>query len=107
MKGIHSKYDKKFNAYFFTNWSIPYNCIIAPTNFHLIIININPIIIAKVLFICLAKNINVSLKPANTHIPQKNNKFANIKNARSKNIKIPKPYKNADIDTMINPRPIN
>ena len=68
--------------------------------------NINPIIIAKVLFICLAKNINVSLNPANTHIPQKNNKFANIKNARSKKNKIPKPYKKAEIDTMINPRPI-
>ena len=76
-----------------------------PTNFHLIIIKIKPIINAKVLFICLAKNIKVSWGPADTQIPQKNNKFANIKNARSKRDKIPMPYKNAEIDTIISPRP--
>ena len=36
---------------------------------------------------------------------EKNNKFANIKNARSKRNKIPMPYKNAEIDTIISPRP--
>ena len=58
------------------------------------------------LFICLAKNIKVSEKPANTHIPQKNNKFPNIKNARSNKNKIPIAYKKAEIDTTINPRPM-
>ena len=80
--------------------------MIVPTNFHLIIIKINPIIKAKVLLICRAKNIKVSEKPANTQIPQKNKIFANIKNARSKNIRMPKPYKSAEIETTINPRPI-
>ena len=76
-----------------------------PTNFHLIIIKIKPIINAKVPPTCLAKNIKVSWGPADTQIPQKNNKFANIKNARSKRNKIPMPYKNAEIDTIISPRP--
>ena len=106
MKGTHSKYDKNCIAYFLKNWSIPYNWITAPTNFHLIIIKTSPIIKAKVLFICLAKNINVSLKPAKTQTPQKNNIFDKTKNALSKNIKMPKPYNNADIVTITNPRPI-